>query len=256
MPPLSHSLTSWRPAGTLRMWLVAEGETQATMEAAVTGSTLVQGAWEQVRQSAIDLCGLEGPCQWGHLPQLTDYYRLCWDLGLEKTPSTITLYGRDISNKIPISSERERKREEKDRKVFGKLSAMGGNLISFIPFLFFLTSFLHSNFPLILELHKWDLQNRLTPFISSVCHYPRVSFEARLCFSAIYGCMHCTETENGHYNDLRFLPSRLMGETNHQGPSPNCTHTASNSQSARRAHSVSQIQQKEMRILCQAWLST
>lgn len=73
------------------------------------------GAWEQASRAAIDLCGLEGACLWGHLPQLTDYYRLCWDLGLEKTPSTITLYGRDISNKIPISSVRER-----NRKVFWK----------------------------------------------------------------------------------------------------------------------------------------
>lgn len=96
--------------------MVAERETQATKEAAVTGWTLVQGAWEQASQSAIDLCGLGGPCLWGHLPQLTDYYRLCWDLGLEKTPSTITLYGRDISNKTPISSEREKEGREGRKK--------------------------------------------------------------------------------------------------------------------------------------------
>ncbi len=55
---------------------------------------------------------------------------------------------------------------------------MGENLISFFPSLFFLPSFLHSNSPLILELHKWDLQNRLTLFISSVYHYICVGFEA------------------------------------------------------------------------------
>lgn len=115
---------------------MAEGETQATKEAAVTGWTVVQGAGEPSSQSAIDLCGLGGPCLSGHLPQLTDYYRLCWDLGLEKTPSTITLYGRDISNKIPISSEREKGKGGKER-IFGTLPAIGGNLISFFPFLFF-----------------------------------------------------------------------------------------------------------------------
>ena len=212
---------------------------------------------EPANQSAIDLCGLGGPCLWGHLPQLTDYYRLCWDLGLEKTPSTITLYGRDISNKIPISSQREKKRREgKKGFFFGKLPAMGGNLISFFPllgfffffffFLYFIPSFLHSNSPSILELRKWDLQNRLTPFISSVCHYTCIGFEAAPC------CMRRVGSANRHHNDLRFLPSGLMRETNHQGPSPNCTHTASNPQSARRAHGVGQIQQKEMRILCQA----
>lgn len=85
------------------------------MEVAVTGWTVVQSTGELASQSAIDLCGLGAPCLWGHLPQLTDYYRLCWDLGFEKTPSTITLYGRDISNKIPISSERERERESEKK---------------------------------------------------------------------------------------------------------------------------------------------
>lgn len=180
MAPLSHSLTSWWPAGALRMWLVAEGETQATKEAAVTMWSVGQGAVEPASQCAIDLCGFGGPCLWGHLPQMTDYYGLCWDLGHEKTPSTITLYGRDISNKIPISSEREKEKRGKER-IFGKLPAMGGNLISFFPVLFFLPSFLHSKSPLILELHKWDLQNRLTPFISSLCHYTCTGFEAVLC---------------------------------------------------------------------------
>lgn len=182
-PPLSHSLTSWRPTGTLTTWSVAGG--QAAKEAAVTLWTVVQGAEEPTSQSAIDLCGLGGPCLWGHLPQLTDYYRLCWDLGLEKNPSTITLYGRDISNKIPISSEREKVKRGKER-IFGKLPAMGGNLISFCPFVFFFPPFLHSNSSLIQELHKWDLQNRLTPFISSVCHYTCIGFEAVLCFSTVY----------------------------------------------------------------------
>lgn len=194
---------------------MAERETQATKEAAVTGWTVVQEAGELASQSAIDLCGLGGPCLWGHLPQLTDYYRLCWDLGLEKAPSTITLYGRDISNKIPISSKREKEGRER-KKVFGKLPAMGGNLISFFPFLFFHPPFLHSNSPLILELHKWDLQNRLTPFISSVCHYTCIGFEAALSFSTVYGNIGCMSTANGHYSDLRFLSSGLMEETNHQ----------------------------------------
>lgn len=136
MHPLSHSLTSWWPAGTLRMWFVAEGETQATKEAAVTGWTLVQGAWEQASQSAIDLCGLGGPCLWVHLPQLTDYYRLCWDLGLEKTPSTITLYGRDISNKTPISSEREKEGRE-GKKGFWKAFGNGRQSHFILPPLVF-----------------------------------------------------------------------------------------------------------------------
>lgn len=42
----------------------------------------------------------------GGFPPMADYQELWRDLGHEKTPSTITLYGRDISNKIPISSER------------------------------------------------------------------------------------------------------------------------------------------------------
>lgn len=129
--------------------------------------------------------------------------------------------------------------------------------ISFLssPSCFFSPLFLHSNSPLILKLHKWDLQNRLTPFISSACHYTCIAFEAVLrffFFFTVYGFMCCTGTANRHCSDLKFLSSGLMGETNHQGPSPNCTHTASNPQSARRAHGVGQIQQKEMRILCQA----
>ena len=118
------------------------GETQATKEAAVTGWTVVQGAGEPASQSAIDLCGLGGPCLWGHIPQLTDYYRLYWDLGLEKTPSTITLYGRDISNKIPISSERERKREERERKDFWKASGNGRQSHFFLLLLVFFSPFI------------------------------------------------------------------------------------------------------------------
>lgn len=127
------------------------GETQVTKKTAVIGWTVVQGAREPASQSAIDLCGLGGPCLWGHLPQLTDYYRLCWDLGLEKTPSTITLYGRDISNKIPISSEREKERG-KEKKGFLE-SFRQWEAISFLssPSCFFLSSFLHSNSPLIRE---------------------------------------------------------------------------------------------------------
>ena len=172
-------------------------ETQATKEAAVTGWTVVQGARERASQSVIDLYGLGNPCLWGHRHQMTDYYRLCWDLGIEKTPSTISLYGRDTSNKIPISSEKERGERGKE-KGFGRLLAMGGNLNSPFPFIFLLPSFLHSNYPLILELHQWDLQNRLTPFISSVCHYTCIGFEVVLSLSTVYGYIDCTGTANGH----------------------------------------------------------
>lgn len=92
---------------------MAGGVTQATKEAAVAVWGVGQGAVEPASQSAIDLCGFGGPCLWGHLPQMTDYYRLCWDLGHEKSPSTISLYGRDISNKIPISSKRKRREGKK-----------------------------------------------------------------------------------------------------------------------------------------------
>lgn len=44
MPPLSHSLTSWWPTETFRMWLLAEGDTHATEKAAVIGWTVAQGA--------------------------------------------------------------------------------------------------------------------------------------------------------------------------------------------------------------------
>ena len=47
-------------------------------------------------ERAIDLCGLGSTCLLGHLSHLTDYYRLYWDLSTEKTPSTISLYGRHI----------------------------------------------------------------------------------------------------------------------------------------------------------------
>lgn len=137
MSPLSHSLTSWWPTGSLRMWSVAARETRATKEAAVDGRTVVQRAGELASQSAIDLCGLGGPCLWGHLPQLTDYYGLCWDLGLEKTPSTITLYGRDISNKIPISSEREETGREVKKGFFWKASGDGRQSHFFLPLLVF-----------------------------------------------------------------------------------------------------------------------
>lgn len=180
MAPLSHSLTSRQPAGASSMWLVAGGVTQATKEAAATVWSVGRGAVEPASQSAIDLCGFGGPCLWGHLPQMTDYYRLCWDLGHEKTPSTITLYGRDISNKIPISSKREKQKRRKERflESFRQREA-----ISFLssPSCFFLPSFLSSKSPLILELHKWDLPNRLTPFISSLCHYTSLSLETALC---------------------------------------------------------------------------
>lgn len=111
-------------------------------------------------------------------------------MGHEKTPSTITQYGRDISNKIPISSKREKR--ERDRKkgfffFFWKASGNGRQSHSFLcrlVFFFFLllSTFLHSKSPLILELHKWDLQNRLTPFISSLCHYTCSGFEAAFSF--------------------------------------------------------------------------
>lgn len=104
--------------------------------------TVVQGAWEQASQSAIDLCGLGGPCLWVHLPQLTDYYRLCWDLGIEKTPSTITLYGRDISNKTPISSERENE-EREGKKGFWKAFGNGRQSHFILPLLVFFL--LHSS---------------------------------------------------------------------------------------------------------------
>lgn len=109
------------------------------------------GDWGTGQPTAIDLCGLGGPCLWGHLPHLTDYYRLCWDLALEKTPSTITLYGRDISNKIPISSERE-KREERERKDFLE-SFRQWEAISFLssPLLFCFFSFLHSSTLILLQ---------------------------------------------------------------------------------------------------------
>lgn len=85
---------------------------------------------------------LERPCLQGHLPPMADYQELCWDLGHAKTPSTITLYGRDISNKIPTNPKIERKGGGKDGKKrifflsltlyvsrFGRLGAMAGNLL-------------------------------------------------------------------------------------------------------------------------------
>lgn len=67
------------------------------------------GGGVEAREAELSIgVDLEGPCLRGHLPPMADYQELCRDLGHEKTPSTITLYGRDISNKIPISSKRER----------------------------------------------------------------------------------------------------------------------------------------------------
>lgn len=69
-------------------------------------------------------------CLRGHLPPMADYQELWRDLGHEKTPSTITLYGRDISNKIPISWGGRVERDGKKRifslslSLFGKLPAM------------------------------------------------------------------------------------------------------------------------------------
>lgn len=88
---------------------------------------------------------------------------------------------------------------------------MGVNLIPFFAVLFFppflLSSFLRSKSPLILELHKWDLQNRLTPFISSLCHYTRLGFEAcALFFPLPTVCARIRRggTANGRRSDLRF----------------------------------------------------
>lgn len=63
------------------------------------------GGGVEAREAELSIgVDLEGPCLRGHLPPMADYQELCRDL----TPSTITLYGRDISNKIPISSKRGR----------------------------------------------------------------------------------------------------------------------------------------------------
>lgn len=99
------------------------------MEAGLVGMVGVE-AEEAGLSIGVDL---EGPCLRGHLPAMADYQELWRDLGHEKTPSTITLYGRDISNKIPISSEKEWGGVERDGKkrifslslsLFGKLPAM------------------------------------------------------------------------------------------------------------------------------------
>lgn len=68
---------------------------------------------------------------------MTDYYRLFWDLGLEKSPSTIRLYGRDISNMIyPISLEEK-------KSISEKLPAMEA-IFFFSPFTVVLLSFKNS----------------------------------------------------------------------------------------------------------------
>lgn len=98
----------------------------AGMKAVVlwVGAGIVRGEGVEAREAELSIgVDLEGPCLRGHLPPMADYQELCRDLGHEKTPSTITLYGRDISNKIPISSKREREggREgglEMERKGF------------------------------------------------------------------------------------------------------------------------------------------
>lgn len=82
--------------------------------------------------------------------------------------------------------ERDGKKRIFSLSLFGKLPAMRGNLIPVVSswdFFFSpplrLSSSLRSKSPLILELHKWgDLQNRLTLFISSLCHYTCLSPDA------------------------------------------------------------------------------
>lgn len=204
--------------------------TQATKEAAVAVWGVGQGAVEPASQSAIDLCGFGGPCLWGHLPQMTDYYRLCWDLGHEKSPSTISLYGRDISNKIPISSKREKEKRRKER-ISGKLSATGGNLVSSLS-CFFLPSFLSSKSPLILELHKWDLPNRLTPFISSLCHYTSAGFETSCVLSPLLYVDVCAVRQRWQTGistdaDERDKPSKAKSKLHpHSLQSSICTQSA------------------------------
>lgn len=123
---------------------------------------------------------LQGPCPRGHLPPMADYQELCRDLGHEKTAGTITLDGRDISNKIAISSDRAGEGwKEMERKGFSlslSLWEASGNARQshsrrvYLGFFFpplRLSALLRSKSPLILELRKWrDLQNRLTLFIS------------------------------------------------------------------------------------------
>lgn len=63
-------------------------------------------------------------------------------------------------------------------RIFWKASGNGRQSNFFPPLLNFFRSFLHSNSALFLKLHKWDLQNRLTPFISSASHYTCIVFQA------------------------------------------------------------------------------
>ena len=85
---------------------MAEGETLATKDAAVAGRTVAQGDQPVCYRSV----WIRRTLSVGASPSADRLFWLFRDLGFEKNPSTITLYGRDISNKIPISSERERKR--------------------------------------------------------------------------------------------------------------------------------------------------
>lgn len=141
----------------------------AGMKAVVlwVGAGIVGGVEAREAELSISV-DLEGPCLRGHLPPMADYQELCRDL----TPSTITLYGRDISNKIPISSKRGREggRGVRDgkKRIFSFSLSSGSfrqwEAISFPPsclvgffFSLRLSSSLRSKSPLILELHKWGI---------------------------------------------------------------------------------------------------
>lgn len=68
MAPLSHSLTSWQPAGALRM---IGHRVEATKEAAVTAWTIRRGLSNRSASLPLICVDLED-LLWGHLPQMTD----------------------------------------------------------------------------------------------------------------------------------------------------------------------------------------
>lgn len=123
----------------------------------------------------------------------------------------------DISNKIPISSERER---EGKKRILGSFRQWEAILLSLLVLL----PLLGSNSPLILEWHKRDLQNRLTLFISSVCYNTFRNSEAlpiKIFFMNIYGIEGLMGIK---MNAKRALSTGAKGMRNHPGPTLNCTH--------------------------------
>lgn len=134
MSPLSLSLTSWWTYWEFEKVIITERETLATGGCHWVDSGTVD--WRVSQSVSYWSMWIRSSLSVGVSPSTDRLLQALLGFGPWKDSQHNNLYGRDISNKIPISSEREKEERGKKKKVriFGKLLAIEGNLISFFPF--------------------------------------------------------------------------------------------------------------------------